>query len=197
MSSEANRKNDLRLVAMEPAPVNERERARAAWSPEAREYYRSSLLPGITPVNLYDVRTFYRLLKEEVERAERQQLPLSVVAFHTPPLRDIQRRRGVELALRLGVRREDFPTRLTETTLAVTLPGPTAAAVALVDRMVPMLTEEAQNPVVAGVARYPSDGKTANALLRAAAWRSLAIGSPRKHDPDLERLLGPPPSAGR
>src|SRR4051812_19884387 len=122
MSSEANRKSDFHRVVPEPGAVargqaggphlsqpGEPERAREAWSPEAREYYRSSLLPGITPVNLYDVRTFYRLLKEEVERAERQQLPLSVVAFHTPPLRDVQRRRAVELALRLDVRREDFP----------------------------------------------------------------------------------------
>jgi hypothetical protein len=176
-------------------PAQQPGRPREAWSEETRELYRSSLLPGDTPTNLYDVRTFHRLLVEAVKRAQHEQLPLAVVAFHAPTPGDGRPRRAVDLTLRLGVRGEDFPTRLTATTVAVAVAGPRAAATVLIERLVPLLTAAAEGPVVAGVAVHPDDGQSAYELLRVSAWRSLGVSQPRRREAELERLLGAPPAS--
>src|SRR3954453_11522631 len=113
MNSGANRKEERRPALTLPQPLAPQltgrqpvreTAARDAWSEEARELYRSSVLPGITPVQVHDVRTFYRLLVEQVKRAQQEQRPFAVVAFHCPTGGEGRRRRAVDLTLRLGVR---------------------------------------------------------------------------------------------
>jgi hypothetical protein len=126
-----------------PPPAREPAPPREAWSEETRELYRASLRPGVTPVNVYDVRTFHRLLGEAVNRAQQEQLPLAVVAFHAPTPGDGRQQRAVELTLRLGVRGEDFPTRLTATTVAVAVAGVVTPETALRVRLAQIRQEGA------------------------------------------------------
>lgn len=163
---------------------------REVWSPEVREQYRAARLPGMVPLHLLPVSSFYRCLLEEFAQAQGTGQPLAVVVYQLPQLTP-EGWRQVEIALRLEIRRDDLPTRLGAMTVAVALPQTGAGAAYVAIRTERVLSQVVGGPVVSGVAVTPPDGPTALELLRTATWRSLQTLPARQQDPELERWLGP------
>jgi hypothetical protein len=170
-------------------------RQRPVWTAQIRESHQSIFGPADRPASFYPLTTFYGRLGEELEQARRHGGPLAVVVLQLPAAgpQDPQRRlqREVEIALRLSVRRYDLPARLAPMTLAVGLPHTGDSAVVVALRLQRVLSRLTGGRVVAGIARLPTDGNTALALLRVATWRSLAALPGSQPDPELTRLLGP------
>jgi hypothetical protein len=135
---------------------------------------------------------FYHCLVEGVCQAKQQQRALSVLVLQVPPLPEgaARKRRELEIALRLGVRREDLVGRLSQGTLAVLLPRSGQDAEQVAERLSQLLARMTGEPVPTGIAAYPNDGVQALDLLRTATWRSLAATARPPRDRDLERFLG-------
>ncbi len=162
---------DLAAVAVERARTEASLTERSEW------YERLAHLDPLT--GLANRRTFDRVLELEIARAGRQAGDLSIAAFAVDdpagsgadtPAAD-QALRVVGSALAESVRFVDTVARLDGGKFAVIAPG--AGGVAVARRVLAAIAALApiegwQPSVSSGVAHFPTDGTTANALLEAA-----------------------------
>ncbi len=170
---------------------------------------------------LFNARHFAGALREELERAQRSETPLSVIMADLDLLREINNAyghlagdavlRGIASVFQMHLRHSDIPARFGGEEFAILLPETTPQeALEIAERIRRAVAEEqfevetSSEPITAtislGIAGYPKDGADPNELIHQAdlaVYRAKLQGRNRVLGASSEPVLLPPERKAR